>query len=152
MKQVAGMIRLDLAQYREKQAFAQFGSDLDAATRAQLARGDRIMEILKQDQYKPIPVELQVVSIFAVNNGFCDKLAVPQVRDFEKELHAFMTANYSELLAKLREKEGINEAVEKELKAAIGRCVEMFAPAAHDAGMAAEGGAETPAADAAAAV
>lgn len=128
MKQVAGMIRLDLAQYREKQAFAQFGSDLDAATRAQLARGDRIVEILKQEQYKPMPVELQILSIFAVNNGLCDRLGVHEVREFEKGLHAFMTSNHADLLAKLRDKAGINEAVEKELKAAIDKYIDMFAP------------------------
>ena len=74
MKKVAGTLRLDLAQFREKAAFAQFGSDLDAATQAQLARGERLVEILKQEQYKPMPVEFQVISILAVNLGLCDKL------------------------------------------------------------------------------
>lgn len=126
MKQVAGMLRLDLAQYREKQAFAQFGSDLDAATRAQLARGERLVEILKQGQYKPMPVELQIASIFAVNNGFCDQLEVSEIAAFEKGLHNVLTSQYKTLLEKLKEKSGISEDVNKELKAAIAKFADSY--------------------------
>src|SRR5690606_22679608 len=87
MKKVAGTLRLDLAQYREKQAFAQFGSDLDAATQAQLARGERLVEILKQPQYQPMPVELQIASIFSANEGYLDQLEVSEVKQFESQLH-----------------------------------------------------------------
>lgn len=102
MKKVAGSLRLALAQYREKQAFAQFGSDLDAITKAQLARGERLVELLKQGQYKPMPVELQVLSIFAANKGFLDTLEVSQVRDFEAGLHEYAVTSMSEVLGKIR--------------------------------------------------
>jgi F-type H+-transporting ATPase subunit alpha len=115
MKKVAGTLRLDLAQYREKQAFAQFGSDLDAATRAQLARGQRLVEILKQDQYKPMPVEQQVLSILAVNMGITDKLAITQVRPFEHALHAHLQASHKELLESIRAKKEIDKDAEKKL-------------------------------------
>ena len=98
MKKVAGTLRLDLAQYREKQAFAQFGSDLDAATQAQLARGERLVEILKQGQYKPMPVELQSISIFAVNQGLVDKLPTSQVLAFEAAFHNHLINSHAELL------------------------------------------------------
>ncbi|MFM1846851.1 MAG: hypothetical protein RL417_325 [Pseudomonadota bacterium] len=115
MKKVAGTLRLDLAQYREKQAFAQFGSDLDAATRAQLARGERLVEILKQEQYKPMPVEFQVLSVLAVNLGFTDKLAVSQVRAFEAALHSHLQANHKDLLDTIRSKKEIDKDTEQKL-------------------------------------
>ena len=90
MKAVAGTLRLDLAQYRELAAFAQFGSDLDKATQAQLARGQRLTEILKQPQYQPIDVEKQVLIIWAASNGFLDDVPVDQSRRFESELVRFM--------------------------------------------------------------
>lgn len=130
MKQVAGMLRLDLAQYREKQAFAQFGSDLDAATRAQLARGERLVEILKQAQAKPMPVELQIASIFSVNQGFCDKLEVSQLAEFEKGFHSFLTNNHQELMEKLKGKTGLTAEVESELKQLTESYVETFSAAA----------------------
>src|SRR3989339_1139693 len=95
MKSVAGTLRLDLAQYREKQAFAQFGSDLDEATQRQLARGERLVEVLKQPQYQPMRMEEQVVSIFAVTKGYADKLSLKRIRDFEKGLLAHIKANHS---------------------------------------------------------
>ena len=98
MKKVAGTLRLSLAQYREKQAFAQFGSDLDAVTRQQLARGARLVELLKQAQFKPVPVELQVVSITAANLGLLDDLEIDEVGDFEAKLHQSLRANNSSLL------------------------------------------------------
>lgn len=127
MKKVAGTLRLDLAQYREKQAFAQFGSDLDAATRAQLARGERLVEILKQGQYEPIPVELQVISIYSVNGGFTDKLPVSQIRPFEIALHRHLQANHADLLDELRTKKDLDKELEPKLKQVIAQFVESFA-------------------------
>ena len=92
MKQVAGRLRLDLAQYRELEAFAQFGSELDPATQRQLARGARVVEVLKQPQYQPMPVEQQVVVIFAVTNGLIDDVNVPAIKEWEKGLLEFMAA------------------------------------------------------------
>src|SRR6185437_13350886 len=104
MKQVAGSLRLDLAQYRELAAFAQFGSDLDKTTQAQLARGQRLIEILKQPQYQPMDVEKQVLVIWAANNGFTDDLAVDDVRAFEAELIRFIENSHPGILQALREK------------------------------------------------
>jgi F-type H+-transporting ATPase subunit alpha len=97
MRQVAGRLRLDLAQYRALAAFAQFGSDLDKATQAQLTRGERMVELLKQDQYVPMPVEHQVISIFTGTQGHLDDLPVEAVRKFEKEFLAFVAKNYPEI-------------------------------------------------------
>ncbi len=129
MKKVAGMLRLDLAQYREKQAFAQFGSDLDVSTQKQLARGERLVEVLKQGQYKPMPVELQVLSIFAVNNGFLDKIEVNQVRPFETALHAHFAASRKDLLDTLRTKHDIDKDLEKKLLEAIAAFLSEFVAA-----------------------
>jgi F-type H+/Na+-transporting ATPase subunit alpha len=126
MKKIAGTLRLDLAQYREKQAFAQFGSDLDAATRAQLAKGARLVEILKQGQNVPMPVELQVLSIFAVANGYTDKLEVAQVRPFEEALHRHMLSNESGLMNDLRVKAELDKDITERLKKAIGSFVDKF--------------------------
>lgn len=126
MKKIAGTLRLDLAQYREKQAFAQFGSDLDAATRAQLAKGARLVEILKQGQNVPMPVELQVLSIFAVANGFTDTLAVEDVRPFEEALHSYMLASQSALMSDLKTKAELTSDIVDRLKTAIGGFVEQF--------------------------
>jgi F-type H+-transporting ATPase subunit alpha len=126
MKKIAGTLRLDLAQYREKQAFAQFGSDLDAATRAQLAKGARLVEILKQGQNVPMPVELQVLSIFAVANGFTDSLPVDDVRPFEDALHSYMLTSQSELMSDLKAKAELDKDIVERLKTAIGGFVEQF--------------------------
>lgn len=126
MKKVAGTLRLDLAQYREKQAFAQFGSDLDAATRSQLARGARLVEILKQPQYAPMPVELQVVSIFAVSSGFADKLEVAQVRPFEDGLHKYMLSAHADVMNDLRAKNELDKDITERLKKCIGAYVDQF--------------------------
>jgi F-type H+-transporting ATPase subunit alpha len=126
MKKIAGTLRLDLAQYREKQAFAQFGSDLDAATRAQLAKGARLVEILKQGQNVPMPVELQVISIFSVANGYTDKLPVEQVRPFEEALHRHLIANQPDLVKDLRTKQELDKDITERLKKAIGSFVEQF--------------------------
>ena len=95
MKGVAGTLRLDLAQYREMAAFAQFGSELDKATQAQLARGVRMVELLKQEQYRPMSVENQVISIFAGTNGFLDDVPVAKVRLFEEELLEYFSREAS---------------------------------------------------------
>src|SRR6476660_1902856 len=116
MKQVAGTLRLDLAQFRELQAFAQFGSDLDKATQAQLARGQRLTEILKQDQYSPLAVEKQIVIIFAATNGYVDDIAIEDVRRFETELLSFVENSHPGLLASISEKKSITDDIKKELK------------------------------------
>src|SRR5690606_20736886 len=97
MRNVAGSLRLDLANYRELAAFAQFGSDLDKATQATLAKGERLVEILKQAQYSPVGVGKQVLIIFAANAGFLDDVAVPNVRRFERELYAFISSKDEDL-------------------------------------------------------
>jgi F-type H+-transporting ATPase subunit alpha len=119
MKQVAGTLRLALAQYREMAAFAQFGSDLDAATQRQLNRGARLVEILKQGQYKPMPVEKQVVSIFAVNNGYVDEYPTTVILRYEKELLAFMESSYADVLGTLRDKKAMDDELQGKLKAAL---------------------------------
>ncbi|MDN5325470.1 MAG: F-type H+/Na+-transporting ATPase subunit alpha [Moorella sp. (in: firmicutes)] len=119
MKQVAGRLRLDLAQYRELAAFAQFGSDLDKATQARLARGERMMEILKQDQYQPMPVEEQVVVLYAAVNGFLDDLPVSRVRAFEKDFLRFLRNERPEVLAGIREKRQLDDGLQEQLKKSI---------------------------------
>ena len=109
MRQVAGRLRLDLAQYRALAAFAQFGSDLDKATQAQLTRGERMVELLKQGQFEPMPVELQVVSIFTGVNGYLDDLPVEAVRKFEKEFLAFVAKNYAEVLHGIQTTKAISD-------------------------------------------
>lgn len=134
MKSVAGTLRLDLAQYREKQAFAQFGSDLDAATRAQLARGARLVEILKQDQYQPMPVELQVISLMAGNLGFLDKLEVAHVRPFEAALHAHIKASHADILEQIRSKKQVDKELEKKISGVIDDFVKSFLAGSHSSG------------------
>lgn len=126
MKKVAGTLRLDLAQYRELQAFAQFGSDLDKATAARLNRGARTVEILKQDENKPMDVEKQVVSIYAVTKGFLDDIPVEDVRRFEAELLSFMDAVKGSLLDHIRQTSKLPEA--EELDAAISEFKKGFVP------------------------
>ena len=119
MKQVAGTLRLDLAQYRELAAFAQFGSDLDKATQAKLNRGARMVEILKQPQYQPLPVQEQVSIIFAAAKGFLDDIEVEAVQKFEAEFLEFMRNAKADVLGELKEKQKIDDSVESKLKAAI---------------------------------
>jgi F-type H+-transporting ATPase subunit alpha len=116
MKQVAGTLRLDLAQFRELQAFAQFGSDLDKATQAQLARGQRLTEILKQPQYQPMDVEKQVLVIWAATNGYVDDIAVDDVRKFETQLLEFVQNSHPGLLANISEKKNLTDDIKKDLK------------------------------------
>jgi F-type H+/Na+-transporting ATPase subunit alpha len=119
MKQVAGTLRLDLAQYREMAAFAQFGSELDKATQAQLARGARMVELLKQEQYKPMPVADQVLSIFAGVNGFVDNVPVAKIREFEQGLLAFIKEKYPQVREDVKTKKKIDEEFGGQLKQII---------------------------------
>jgi len=119
MKQVAGTLRLDLAQYRELAAFAQFGSDLDKATLAQLNRGQRMVELLKQDQYSPLPVEQQIFVIFAGTNGYVDEVPVNAVRKFEAELLRFVTSKYQSLLDDIKGKKQLDDDLKARIKSAI---------------------------------
>jgi len=137
VKKLGGGIRLALAQYRELAAFAQFASDLDAATRKQLDRGQRVMELMKQKQYSPLTVAELSVSLFAAEYGYLDDVPISKVREFESELHGFMKSQKADLVKELNTKSEWNENVEKELKAAL----EAFkkgsiwsAPAGKDAG------------------
>jgi F-type H+-transporting ATPase subunit alpha len=115
MRQVAGSLRLDLAQYRELAAFAQFGSDLDKASQAQLNRGRRLTEILKQGQFEPLPVEKQVLIIFAGTSGHLDDLPVESCREFEKELYRFAEFSHADVLAELRQKKALDDALRAKL-------------------------------------
>jgi len=119
MKQVAGTLRLNLAQYREMAAFAQFGSDLDKATQMQLARGARLVEILKQPQYRPIPFEKQVLVIFAANNGYVDDYPVSVLLRYEAELYAFFDGRKESVLADLRSKKAIDDDLKAKIIAAL---------------------------------
>ena len=119
MKQVAGTLRLALAQYREMAAFAQFGSDLDAATQKQLHRGERLVEILKQGQYQPMSVTKQVLSIYAVNNGYVDDYEATDVQRYESEMLAFLTSKYGEIISDLDTKKAIDADLESRIKAAL---------------------------------
>ena len=119
MKQVAGTLRLALAQYREMAAFAQFGSDLDAATQRQLNRGARLVEILKQPQYRPLPIEKQVLVIYAANNGYLDQYPVTAIGRYEKELVSFMDAQHAAILSDINQKKAIDADIEARLKAAL---------------------------------
>jgi len=126
MKQVAGSIKLELAQYREMAAFAQFASDLDAATQRLLARGERLTELLKQPQYQPLPVEEQVVAIYAGVNGFIDDVPVNDVTRFEEGLMSAVRANHTDILDDIRQKQAISEETDAKLKTAIETYAKSF--------------------------
>jgi len=126
MRQVAGSLRLDMAQFRDLAAFAQFGSDLDKATLAQLNRGQRLTEVLKQDQYVPLPVEKQVAIIFAGTNGLLDDLEVADIRPFEQSLYRFLESTQAALLPKIRERKAIDDEIRGELQRAIKEAKERF--------------------------
>jgi F-type H+-transporting ATPase subunit alpha len=119
MKKVAGRLRLDLAQYRELEAFAAFASDLDAATKRQLDRGARTVEILKQGQYTPMAVEQQVTSIFAVTNGFLDDVPVGAVREWERGFHEYMGANFPQVGDGIRSQRDLTKEIEADLRRGI---------------------------------
>jgi F-type H+-transporting ATPase subunit alpha len=126
MRQVAGSMKLDLAQYRELAAFAQFGSDLDKATQNQLNRGQRLVEVLKQKQFSPLPFSKQILIIFAGTNGFLDDLAVDQVRDFEAELYKYVDATNPALLRTIMEKKILDDNLKAEMTKIIKECKETF--------------------------
>jgi F-type H+-transporting ATPase subunit alpha len=130
MRQVAGTLRLDLAQYRELAAFAQFGSDLDKSTMNQLNRGRRLVEVLKQLQYQPLPVEKQVIIIYAATNGYLDPVAVEQVKAYELELYKFLDTRKSSLLQALAKTKAIDDTIKPELNQALEEFGKTFASAA----------------------
>src|SRR6187455_3301113 len=130
MRQVAGTLRLDLAQYRELAAFAQFGSDLDKATLNQLNRGRRLVEVLKQPQYEPLTAEKQVAIIYAATNGYLDPIPVDQVRNYENELFRYLETSKSELMATLTEKKAIDDTLKAELNKALEEFGKSFAATA----------------------
>ena len=126
MKQVAGQLKGDLAQFRELASFAQFGSDLDAKTQAQIDRGRRIMEVFKQPQYKPIAVEAQVATLWAVQNGYLDQVALDRIKEFQDKLIDFLATQRSELLSKIARERTLSDGLQKELKAALEDFGEMW--------------------------
>jgi F-type H+-transporting ATPase subunit alpha len=131
MKKVAGKLRLELAQYRELAAFAQFGSDLDKATQQQLARGARMTEILKQGQYVPLPVEKQVLILFAVTSGFMDALPLESLSRYERDLYAFVDSRHTGLWEELRTKGTDGKAWDglvTRMRAVLGEFGKTFAP------------------------
>ncbi|MGB7456972.1 MAG: F0F1 ATP synthase subunit alpha, partial [Pseudolabrys sp.] len=119
IKQVAGKVKLDLAQFRELAAFAQFGSDLDAATRARLDRGQRIVELFKQKQYNPIPVEEQVAVMWAMQNGYLDAVPVERVKEYQLKVQDYLQTRKANLLQTIREKKEVDKDLEPQLKAAL---------------------------------
>jgi F-type H+-transporting ATPase subunit alpha len=126
MRQVAGSLRLELAQYRALAAFAQFGSDLDKSSQQQLARGARLVEVLKQPNYAPLPVEKQILIIFAGTNAFLDDLPVDQVRRFEAELYRFVENAHPKILSDIREKKSIDDELKGRMSAALKEFKERF--------------------------
>ena len=140
MKQVTGMLRLDLAYYRELQAFAQFATELDRATRSQLARGERMMELLKQPQYQPMPVAEQVVVVYAGTHGYVDGIEVDEVAEFAGRLLTFVRERHPRMLQSIRESGELSEETEKELQQAIEDCRTRYG--SKGSGQAEEGGAQ----------
>jgi F-type H+-transporting ATPase subunit alpha len=126
MRQVAGSMKLDLAQYRELAAFAQFGSDLDKATQAQLNRGQRLVEVLKQGQYSPLPFSKQILVIFAGTSGALDDLPIEQIRDFEAELYRYVESTNPGLLSTIMEKKVLDDSIKAEMTKVIKQCKEVF--------------------------
>jgi len=126
MKQVAGTLRIDLAQYREKAAFAQFGSDLDPATQRQLARGQRLVELLKQPQYSPFSVEKQILSIFAGVNGYTDQIPLNKIKDFEEQLIEYLDKNHADISQAITTSQKIDDSVKAKLEEAIKAFVKTF--------------------------
>jgi len=126
MKQVAGRLRLDLAQYRELEAFAKFGSDLDKSTQAQLNRGMRLVELLKQPQYQPMAAERQVSALYAGTRGFMDTVPVERVHEYEEQMLAFLDRKYPEILGEIKEKKIISDALDEKMKKALLEFAEVF--------------------------
>jgi F-type H+-transporting ATPase subunit alpha len=126
MKKVAGTMRLDLAQFRELAAFAQFGSDLDPTTQRQLARGGRLVEILKQEQYKPLSVERQVLLIYAATNGYVDDYPVSALKKYEEELYTFFETRHPEIISELTEKKAMDEGLKGKVEQAMEELKGLF--------------------------
>ncbi|MBK8943713.1 MAG: F0F1 ATP synthase subunit alpha [Ignavibacteriae bacterium] len=126
MKKVAGTLKLDLAQYRELEAFAKFGSDLDQATQRTLAKGERLVELLKQGQYNPIPVEKQVVSIFAATNGFMDSISVKDIKRFQKEMLEYIEVNNKNVFEEIRTKKQLNDEIIENVKKVVTEFISKF--------------------------
>ena len=126
MKQVGSSLKLELAQYRELAAFSQFGSDLDKATQAQLNRGARLVEVLKQDQFEPLPFSKQILIIFAGTNGFFDDMAVEEVRPFEKALYRHVDNARPELLREIETKKALDDQIRNGMMAVIKEAKERF--------------------------
>ncbi len=128
MKQVAGTLRLDLAQFRELEAFVQFASELDKATQQTINRGMRLVELLKQEPYSPLPVEKQIVAIFAGTNGYLDDLPVEAVRKFEKELYAYLDSERPDILKEIKEKKKLDDDLKEKIKKALDDFKSKFVP------------------------
>jgi F-type H+-transporting ATPase subunit alpha len=126
MRQVAGSMKLELAQYRELAAFSQFGSDLDKATQAQLNRGQRLVEVLKQKQFSPLPFSKQILIIFAGTNKFLDDLPIEQVRDFEAALYKYVDASHAGLLQTIMEKKALDDGLKAEISKVIQEAKDAF--------------------------
>ncbi len=126
MKQVSGTLLLDLDQYRELEAFAAFGSDLDAATVKQLTRGERLVEILKQPQYQPLPMEKQVAILYAGTKGFLDDLPVESLAQYETGLYSFIEDRYPQIVSELKEKQEISDELDKTMTEALNAYGEEF--------------------------
>jgi F-type H+-transporting ATPase subunit alpha len=130
MRKVAGSLRLDMAQFRELEAFAQFGSDLDRATQRQLERGQRLVEVLKQSQYQPMPAEKQTMILYAGTFGYLDEWPVEAVSGYEKQMLEFIESKYVDLLNEIKEKKDISDELEEKIKAALDEFKTVFQPAA----------------------
>ncbi len=141
MKQVGGTLKLDLAQYREMAAFAQFGSDLDQSSQRLLHRGERLTEMLKQNQYEPLPIEKEVLIIFAANEGYFDQLEVPRIKPFELGLYAFFDARHKDILDEIRAKREISDDLRKRLRSGLDQYQQTFAAAQGAAAAQADGAA-----------
>ncbi len=126
MKKVAGSLKLDLAQYRELEAFAKFGSDLDKATQRTLSRGARLVELLKQGQYAPVPVERQVVIIYLGTNGFLDEVPIRDVKRFEKEILEFIEVKYNSVFESIKKEKQLNDNVITDIKKAADEFASIF--------------------------
>jgi len=128
MKKVAGTLRLDLAQFRELESFAQFGSDLDKATKAQIDRGQRMVELLKQPQYQPMPAEKEVMTLYAGTRGFLDKYPISSVLEYEKQMFEFVESKYPEILSEIKEKKDISPELDAKMKEALNEFATVFTP------------------------
>ncbi len=127
MKKIAGTLRLDLAQYRDLESFSQFASELDEATRSQLTRGEKLMELLKQNQYSPIPIEEQVISIFSGVRGFLDAIPTNRIKTFEEQLIRYVKEQHPEILKQLVEEKDLSKELSHTIEEAIKAFKKVFA-------------------------